>query len=65
MQSSKMNKKQDSSLSTSDAQLFCDIRELIEETRSATAVAVNAALTLMYWRVGPTYSSGNIKGRES
>lgn len=32
--------------------LIGDIRALIEETRSAVAVTVNAGLTLLYWRVG-------------
>jgi len=32
--------------------LVGDIRELIEETRSAVAVTVNAGLTLLYWRIG-------------
>ena len=32
--------------------LVGDIRALIEETRSAVATAVNAGLTLLYWRIG-------------
>jgi hypothetical protein len=32
--------------------LLGDVRALIEETRSGVAATVNAALTLMYWRVG-------------
>ncbi len=32
--------------------LIGDIRALIEETRSAVAVTVNAGLTMLYWRVG-------------
>ena len=32
--------------------LFCDIRSLINETRSSVAVAVNAGLTLLYWQIG-------------
>ena len=32
--------------------LIGDIRALIEETRSAVAVTVNAGLTLLYWRIG-------------
>ena len=32
--------------------LLKDIRVLIEETRQQTAVAVNASLTLLYWRMG-------------
>lgn len=32
--------------------LLDDLRHLIEETRQGVAVAVNAALTMLYWRVG-------------
>lgn len=32
--------------------LISDIRTLIEETRSAVAVTVNTAMTLLYWRIG-------------
>ncbi len=35
-----------------DDGLLRDIRGLIEEARSAVAVAVNAGLTMLYWRVG-------------
>jgi predicted nuclease of restriction endonuclease-like (RecB) superfamily len=36
----------------SSAQVLADIRRLIAEARRQTAVAVNAGLTLLYWRVG-------------
>ncbi len=49
-------------MSAVDTQLFLDIRELIEETRSTTAVAVNAGLTLMYWRVGQRIQQEILKG---
>jgi predicted nuclease of restriction endonuclease-like (RecB) superfamily len=32
--------------------LIGDIRAIIEETRSAVAVTVNTAMTLLYWRIG-------------
>lgn len=32
--------------------LITDLKQMIEEARSAVAVAVNAGLTLLYWRVG-------------
>lgn len=32
--------------------LIADLRQLIEEARHAAAVAVNASLTLLYWRIG-------------
>lgn len=34
------------------ASLLADIRAPIEQVRQQTAVAVNAGLTLMYWRIG-------------
>jgi len=34
------------------ASLLADVRALIEQARQQTAVAVNAGLTLMYWRIG-------------
>jgi predicted nuclease of restriction endonuclease-like (RecB) superfamily len=34
------------------APLLADLRRLIEEARRSAAVAVNASLTLMYWRIG-------------
>lgn len=32
--------------------LLGDIRKMIEETRAAVAAAVNARLTMLYWRIG-------------
>ena len=32
--------------------LFCDIRGLIEETRSSVATVVNAGMTMLYWQIG-------------
>lgn len=32
--------------------LLADLRQLIDEARRAAAVAVNASLTMMYWRIG-------------
>ena len=32
--------------------LLGDIRKMIEETRSAVAVTVNAGLTMLYWKIG-------------
>src|SRR3989338_219793 len=34
------------------AELIDDIRHMIDETRATTATVVNAALTMLYWRVG-------------
>lgn len=32
--------------------LFAEIRQLIESTKSQVAVTVNSAMTIMYWRIG-------------
>jgi hypothetical protein len=32
--------------------LLADLRQLIEQSRRAAVAAVNASLTLMYWRIG-------------
>lgn len=38
--------------SIQDGQLVTDIRRLIDEAKTHAATAINAALTLLYWRVG-------------
>jgi predicted nuclease of restriction endonuclease-like (RecB) superfamily len=35
-----------------EEELLADLRQLINETRSAVAVTINAGLTLLYWRIG-------------
>ena len=45
--------------------LIEDIRTLIEETRSAVAVAVNAGLTVMYWRVGKRIQEDVLKSERA
>jgi len=57
-----MKSKRNAPISTVDTQLFFDIKELIEEARSATAVAVNAALTMLYWRIGRRINEEVLKG---
>jgi hypothetical protein len=37
---------------TSAADLFADVRHLIEQGRSATSQAVNSALVMLYWSIG-------------
>ena len=39
-------------LSEIDAELFAEIRGLIDESRRRAAVAVNAELTMLYWDIG-------------
>lgn len=42
--------------------LFHDLRSLIEETRSIVATTVNAALTMLYWRIGQRIQREILKG---
>jgi len=42
--------------------LLRDIRQLIEDTRSAVAVTVNAGLTLLYWHIGRRINDEVLKG---
>jgi predicted nuclease of restriction endonuclease-like (RecB) superfamily len=42
--------------------LFCDIRKLIEETRSSVATVVNAGLTLLYWQIGGRINKDILRG---
>lgn len=45
--------------------LIGDIRALIEETRSAVAVTVNAGLTMLYWRVGRRIQQEILNGQRA
>ncbi|MFH1287845.1 MAG: PDDEXK nuclease domain-containing protein [bacterium] len=38
--------------STKDRNLFNDIRQMIESSRSSVAVTVNAGMTMLYWQIG-------------
>jgi len=49
---------------TPDA-LLHDLRSLIEETRSSVAITVNAALTMLYWRVGKRISEDILQGERA
>ncbi|MCI5137124.1 MAG: DUF1016 domain-containing protein [Candidatus Electrothrix sp. AR1] len=51
--------------SVEDSRLFHDLKKLIDETRSATAVAVNAGLTLLYWRVGRRIQQEILQGERA
>jgi len=37
---------------SNDSKLVTDIRRMIEETRAAVAITVNAGLTMLYWHIG-------------
>ena len=47
------------------SELLGDIRRMIEETRSAVAVAVNAGLTMLYWRIGKRINKEVLKGERA
>jgi predicted nuclease of restriction endonuclease-like (RecB) superfamily len=42
--------------------LLEDLRRMIEETRQGVAVTVNAALTMLYWRIGKRVNEEILKG---
>jgi len=42
--------------------LLEDLRRMIEETRQGVAVSVNAALTMLYWRIGKRINEEILKG---
>ena len=45
-------KAADTRVAADPGRLLADLREVIDEARRGAAVAVNAGLSLMYWRVG-------------
>ena len=45
--------------------LLDDIRALIKETRAQVATAVNAGLTLLYWRIGKRINAEILKGERA
>ena len=47
------------------APLINDIRRLINETRSAVAVAVNAGLTILYWKIGQRVNNEILKNKRA
>ncbi len=47
------------------ASLLADIRALVEQARRQTAVAVNAGLTLMYWRIGKRIHADMLGGERA
>lgn len=45
--------------------LISDIRSMIEETRSTVAQSANAALTLLYWRIGQRILVATLEGQRA
>jgi len=58
-------KKKTSFIQATPTALLEDLRQLIEETRQGVAVAVNAALTLLYWRVGKRINEEILNGKRA
>lgn len=54
-----------STLPPTDSALLADIRQLIDNARQRAAVAVNAELTLLYWRVGQRIQFEVLKGERT
>jgi predicted nuclease of restriction endonuclease-like (RecB) superfamily len=52
-------------LSAASVQLLGDIRKLIKETRAGVAAAVNAGLTMLYWRIGNRINQEMLKGKRA
>ena len=52
-------------LQPAPAQLLGDIRKMIEESRASVAVAVNAGLTMLYWRIGSRISEEILRGKRA
>uniref|UniRef100_A0A832H125 DUF1016 domain-containing protein n=1 Tax=Oscillatoriales cyanobacterium SpSt-402 TaxID=2282168 RepID=A0A832H125_9CYAN len=45
--------------------LISEIRQLIDETRVGVAIAVNASLTLLYWKIGQRLQTEILKGERA
>jgi hypothetical protein len=45
--------------------LLAELRQVIEDARQSAAVAVNASLTLMYWRIGQRVRSVVLQGERA
>jgi predicted nuclease of restriction endonuclease-like (RecB) superfamily len=60
-----MNKKNHISKGISSNGLLGDIRKMIDDSRSSVAVSVNAALTILYWKIGKRISKDVLKGERA
>jgi len=49
----------------SPAEIYNDIRILIEETRKNVAIAVNSGLTILYWKIGKRINLEVLKGERA
>ena len=60
-----MSKKNQVSRKINSNGLIGDIRKMIEESRLSVAVSVNAALTMLYWRIGKRVREDVLKGERA
>ena len=61
-----VTKKMTAVAASSDARgVLTDLRQLIEQSRLVAVAAVNASLTLMYWRIGRRIRSEVLDGRRA
>ncbi len=60
-----MSKENQISKNNSSNGLIGDIRKMIEESRLSVAVSVNAALTMLYWRIGKRVNEEVLKGERA
>ena len=54
-----------SNLKSTKADLFVEIKSLIEETKSKVAVTVNSSLTLLYWHIGKRINDEVLKNKRA
>ncbi len=60
-----MSKKNQISKNNLSTALLGDICKMIEDSRLSVAVTVNAALTMLYWRIGKRVREGVLKGERA
>ena len=57
--------KQELGPASNNSLLVSDVRQMIEETRSMVATAVNAGLTMLYWNIGKRIHEEILKGERA
>ena len=60
-----MSKKNQISKNEISHALLGDIRKMIQESRSSVAVSVNAALTMLYWKIGGRINTEILRGERA
>jgi predicted nuclease of restriction endonuclease-like (RecB) superfamily len=58
-------KKSEPIVSAASKGLLDDLRRMIEETRQGVAITVNAAMTMLYWRIGKRINEEILKGERA